>query len=140
MTAASPDGHGLWLGDTRLLSEFQLRVDGSEPADIGLREEAGWLAFELAAGDLHVLRERFVDGGLHERITFANRGASAIHADIVLEFGADHAAMLAVRGIISGLPASPSIEPEIYIRPEGKRRHIELRPGQSSSLVIDVPA
>jgi len=140
MTAASPDGHGLWLGDTRLLSEFRLLVDGIEPEAVRYRGEAGWLAFELAAGDLQVVRERYVDRGLHERITFTNRGASAIHADIALEFGADHAAMLAVRGIVLDLPTSPSIEPEARIRPEGKRHHIELRPGQSSSLVIDVPA
>jgi len=140
MTAAGPDGHGLWLGDTRLLSEFRILVDGSEPEALGLREEAGWLAFELAAGDLQVMRERYVDRGMHERITFTNRGASAISTDIALEFRGDHAAMLAVRGIVHGLPASPSTEPEVDIRPQGKRHHIELRPGQSSSLVIAVPA
>ncbi len=140
MTAESPDGHGLWLGDTRLLSEFRLLVDGIEPEAVRYRGEAGWLAFELAAGDMQVVRERYVDRGLHERITFTNRGASAIHSDIALEFGADHAAMLAVRGIVRDLPASPSIEPEVHIRPQGKRHHIELRAGQSSSLVIDFPA
>jgi len=104
MTAASPDGHGLWLGDTRLLSEFRVLVDGLEPAAVGLREEAGWLAFELAAGGLQVLRERYVDRGLHERITFTNRGAAAVHADIELEFASDFAAMLAVRGVVREPP------------------------------------
>ena len=140
MTAASPDGHGLWLGDTRLLSEFRLVVGGSEPEAVRLRGEAGSLAFELAAGDLQVIRDRYVDGGLHERITFTNRGSSAIHSDIAFEFAADHAAMLAVRGVVRDLPASPSIEPEVRILPAGKRHHLELRPGQSSNLVIDVPA
>jgi glycogen debranching enzyme len=140
MTAASPDGHGLWLGDTRLLSEFRLLVDGREPAAVGLREEAGWLAFELAAGDMHVLRERFVDRGLHERITFTNRGSSAVHADIALEFGSDFAAMLAVRGVVRDLPRPPERDVEVEIRPSGRRHHVELRPGEAFSLVIDVPA
>jgi glycogen debranching enzyme len=140
MTAASPDGHGLWLGDTRLLSEFRLLVGGSEPKAVRLRGEAGSLAFELAAGDLQVLRERYVDDGLHERITITNRGASAIRVEIELEFASDFAAMLSVRGVVRDLPASPSIEPEVRILPAGKRHHLELRPGQSSSLVIHVPA
>jgi glycogen debranching enzyme len=140
MTAASPDGQGLWLGDTRLLSEFRLLVDGIEPDAVRYRGEAGWLSFELAAGDLQVVRERYVDRGLHERITFTNRSSSAIHANIALEFGSDHAAMLAVRGIVRDLPVSPSIEPEVRVQPQGKRHHIALPPGQSSSLVIDVPA
>src|SRR5258708_3870841 len=111
MTAASPDGHGLWLGDTRLLSEFRLVVGGSEPEAVRLRGEAGSLAFELVAGDLQVIRERYVDGGLHERITFTNRGSSAIHSDIAFEFAADHPAMLAVPGVVPHLPAPPPLAP-----------------------------
>jgi glycogen debranching enzyme len=140
MTAASPDGHGLWLGDTRLLSEFRVLVDGRAPEAVGLREEAGSLAFELAAGDLQVLRERFVDGGLHERMTFTNRGPSAVHTDIALEFGSDFAAMLAVRGVVRDLPPPPATDIEVEIRPGGRRHHVELRPGQAFSLIIDVPA
>jgi len=140
MTAASPDGHGLWLGDTRLLSEFRLLVDGSEPEAVRLRGEAGSLAFELGAGDLQVIRERYVDRGLHERVTITNRGASAVHADVELEFASDFAAMLAVRGVARDLPASPSVEPEVFIQPQGKRHHIDLRPGEAFSLDVDVPA
>jgi glycogen debranching enzyme len=140
MTAASPDGHGFWLADTRLLSEFRLLVGGSEPEVVTLRGEAGSLAFELAAGDLQVIRERYVDRGLHERITITNRGPSAVHTDIALEFASDFAAMLAVRGIVRDLPASPSIEPEVRIRPQGKRHRLDLRPGEAFSLDVDVPA
>ncbi len=140
MTAASPDGHGLWLGDTRLLSEFRLVVGGSEPEAVRLRGEAGSLAFELAAGDLQVIRDRYVDGGLHERITITNRGPSAVHTDIALEFGTDFAAMLAVRGVVRDLPVSPSIEPEVHVQPQGKQHHVELHPGQAFSLDVDVPA
>ena len=139
MTAASPDGHGLWLGDTRLLSEFRLLLDGHEPRARGLRGEGGWLAFELVAGDLQVLRERYVDGGLHERITITNQGSSWIHSDLVLEFGADFAAMFAVRGIVRELPPQEGKEPEILIRPSGRRHPLELGPGERFSLVIGAP-
>jgi len=139
MTAASPDGHGLWLGDTRLLSEFRLLLDGREPHARGLRGEGGWLAFELVAGDLQVLRERYVDGGLHERITITNQGSSWIHSDLVLEFGADFAAMFAVRGIVRELPPQEGKEPEILIRPSGRRHPLELGPGERFSLVIGAP-
>ncbi len=140
MTAASPDGHGLWLGDTRVLSEFRLLVDGIEPAAVRYSGEAGWLAFELAAGDLQVMRERYVDRGLHERITFTNRGSSASSCDIALEFSSDFAAMLAVRGVIRDLPPPPAKEIEVVIKPAGRRRHIDLNPGEAFTLVIDVPA
>ena len=140
MTAASPDGHGLWLGDTRLLSEFRLLLDGREPRALGLRGERGWLAFELVAGDMQVLRERYVDGGLHERITITNQGSSSIHSDLVLEFGADFAAMFAVRGIVRDLPPQEGKEPEILIRPSGRRQHLELGPGERFNIVIDAPA
>ncbi len=140
MTAASPDGHGLWLADTRLLSEFRLVVGGREPEAVRYRPEAGSLAFELAAGDLQVIRERYVDRGLHERITITNRGPSAIHTDIELGFASDFAAMLAVRGVVPWPPRHAGKDVEVEIRPSGRRHHVELRPGQAFSLVIDVPA
>ena len=140
MTAASPDGHGLWLGDTRLISELRVRVDGRELRPIGLRGEAGWLAFELDAGDLRVLRERYVDGGLHERITITNQGSSAIRSDLAIEFGGDFAAMLAVRGIIRDLPPPAGKAPDLSIHPNGRRHHMDLQPGEQFSVVIEAPA
>lgn len=140
MTPAGPDGHGLWLGDTRVLSEFRLLIGGRELQPIGLRGDAGSLSFELAAGDLHVLRERYVDQGLHERVTVTNRGSSAIHSDLALEFNPDFAAMFAVRGIVRNLPPSQAKAPDIAIRPAGRRHHLDLSPGGRFSLVIDVPA
>ena len=140
MTAAAPDGHGLWLGDTRLLSEFRVLVDGREPQAAGLHGDGGRLVFELMAGVLHLLRERFVDHGLHERITVTNRGSSAVRGTLTLEFGSDFAAMLAVRGIVRHLPLSHARAPGIKIRPPGRSHDLDLRPGEEFSLVIDVPA
>jgi glycogen debranching enzyme len=139
MTAASPDGHGLWLGDTRLLSEFGVLFDGREPDAVGLEGSPGSLRFEGAVGELRVKRERYVDAGLHERITITNHSSSMIHSDVTLEFAADHAAMLAVRGIVHELPRSPDADVGVVIRPGGRHHALDLGPGESFSLVIDMP-
>ncbi len=134
MTAASPDGHGLWLGDTRVLSEFHLLIDGREPEAVDLKGLPGSLYFETAAGDLRVARERYIDRGLHERITITNASSSALHRTVGLELAADHAAMLAVRGIVRML--APSSAEHIG----GRMYELELDPGKSFSFVIDVPS
>ena len=133
MTAASPDGHGLWLGDTRVLSELHLLVDGREPEAVDLKGSPGSLHFETAAGDVRVARERYVDGGLHERITITNQSPSALHPTVEVELAADHAAMLAVRGIVR-MPAPSSTE---HIA--GRTHELALDPGESFSFVVDVP-
>ena len=140
MTAASPDGHGLWLGDTRLLSEFQLLVGGREPDAAGLQGSPGSLQFEGAVGELRLKRERYVDAGLHERITITNTSPSAIHTSLALEFAADHAAMLAVRGIVRDAPRPPAVEAAVVVQPGGRRHALDLGPGESFTLVLDLPA
>ena len=134
MTAASPDGHGLWHGDTRVLSELHLLVDGHEPEAIELRGSQGSLEFEVAAGDLRITRERYVDEGLHERVTITNRASSSVNSTVALELAADNAAMLAVRGIVR-MPTPLSTEPIV-----GRTYELDLDPGESFSFVIDVPS
>jgi len=134
MTAASPDGHGLWLGDTRLLSEFHLLVNGREPEAIDLRGSPGSLEFETAAGEMRIGRERYVDGGLHERIRITNRSSSSVHSTVAVELAADHAAMLAVRGIVR-MRAPVSTE-----QIAGRMYELDLAPEESFSFVVDVPS
>jgi glycogen debranching enzyme len=156
MRADGPDGHGLWWGDTRFLSDYHLLIDGHEPEAVGVQVEAGWVALELAAGALRIRRERYVDAGLHERITITNPGSSKAVADLELSFGADFAAMLAIRGIVP-LPPPPQaaraetvrgIElrdstgsvrvTEVILRPPGNHHRLELGPGERFELAIDV--
>src|SRR3989442_493368 len=157
MTAASPDGHGLWHGDTRVVSEFHLLVDGREPEAVDLKGSPGSLQFEVATGDLRITRERYVDEGLHERITITNGSSSPVHTTIAFDFGVDQAAMLAVRGIVRMSPASPGQAVEIRVYPGGPRRDqavrvlegarvlegdgqpIDLGPGESLSFLVDAP-
>jgi glycogen debranching enzyme len=157
MRADGPDGHGLWLGDTRFLSEYDLLIDGHEPEPLVVQGEPGWVVFELAAGALRVRRERYVDMGLHERITITNPGSSKAVADLELVFGADFAAMLAIRGIVPNLPlpapaasaetgrgielrdaGDSSRVTEVILRPAGSHHRLELGPGEVFVLAVDV--
>lgn len=140
MTAASPDGHGLWLGDTRLLSEFHLLVDGREPDARDVQGTPGSLEFDGAVGALSVKRERYVDRGLHERITITNTSSSPIRSNLALEFASDHAAMLAVRGIVRNAPRPPVVDTSVMTQPDGRQHALNLGPGESFSLMVHVPA
>jgi glycogen debranching enzyme len=153
MRADGPDGHGLWWGDTRFLSEYHLLIDGREPQPVDVGVEAGWVALDLTAGPLRVRRERYVDAGLHERITITNPGPLRSDAGLELVCGADYAAMLAVRGIVSQ-PAPPpaaraetvrgvelrdsSRITEVILRPPGTHHRLELEPGETFVLEVDV--
>ena len=136
MRPDSPDGHGLWVGDTRVLSEFRLRINGEEPVARNVRPEAGSLCLEARAAGLEVERERYVDRGLHERITITNPGPSAVGADLELTFGADHVDMMALRGF-APIGTAHDRSTEITVRPWGNRHRIDLEPGERFTLVID---
>lgn len=156
MRPDSIDGHGLWFSDTRFLSEYRLLLDGREPEMVDLRTENGWASFELAAGSIRMQRERYIDRGLHERITIANPGPGAVDAGLELVFAADFAAMLAVRGIVPNLRASPAPatptssgllirraegdrqSTEVVIAPPGTKHRVRLAPGEKFTLVVEV--
>jgi glycogen debranching enzyme len=154
MRPDSIDGHGLWFSDTRFLSEYRLLFDGREPEIVDLRTEEGWASFELAAGPLRVRRERYVDRGLHERITIANSGPGPVETGLELVLAADFAAMMAVRGIVN-LPFSPAPatqtsnglvirrpdgvrSTEVVIAPTGTQHRLRLGAGEKFTLIVDV--
>jgi glycogen debranching enzyme len=150
-------GDGLWSGDTRILSEFRLLIDGVEPTATRFETDDGSATFELVAGELTVTRVRFIDGGLHERITVTNASAQAVDASVEIEVAADFAAMLGIRGNVPQLQ-SPTPAPEfktvdgvrfaregsteyasrVITSPEGLRHQIRLAPGSDFVLHVDV--
>ena len=141
MRADGPDGHGLWWGDTRFLSEYHLLIDGREPEPVKVQVEAGWVVLELAAGALLVRRERYVDSGMHERITITNPGPRQTDNDLEIAHDADYAAMLTVRGIVPQTAAASSVRvTEVILRPPGVHQRLELDPGQVFVLEVDVLA
>ena len=149
-------GDGLWLGDTRLLSAFRVLIDGIEPAAIGLQADDASATFELESAGVHLTRVRFVDGGLHERITVANRGSATVDAVLEVEVAADFAATLGIRGAVPELaspvpvPAVKTVDGVRFARdgrltrvitfPEGLEHQLRLEPGDEFVLAVDVVA
>ena len=129
-------GDGLWSGDTRILSELRVLIDGLEPEATGLQTDDASATFELQSATLHLTRVRFLDSGLHERITAMNRGTATVNAVLEVEVAADFAAMLAIRGAAS-LPPRPAV-PSVRTVPEGLKHRLRLGPGEQFSLVVEV--
>ena len=147
-------GDGLWDEDTRILSEFRVLVNGVEPHHLGLEADDRFAAFEGEAAGLHITRVRFVETGLHERITLTNVGAATVDAVLEVEVAADFAAMLGIRGAVGEL-AHPEPVPQsrtadgvrfergrqgtrVIAFPEGLKHELRLRPGDDFSLRVDV--
>ena len=150
-------GDGLWDGDTRILSELRLLVNGVAPRATGCQADDASATFELEADHLLITRVRFVDGGLHERITVTNRGAGYADAVLEIEAAADFAAMLGIRGAVPQLaspdnapPAktvdgvrfargdSDSLRTRVIAFPEGLKHQIRLAPGDEFMLRLDI--
>jgi glycogen debranching enzyme len=150
-------GDGLWSGDTRLLSQLRLLVDGAEPRPVGVKAADVWASFELEADRVTLTRLRFVDGGLRERITVTNPGAGTVYAVVELEVAADFAAMLGIRGAVPELASPVSVPPaktvegvrfardggtgyasRVMCMPEGLKHQVRLGPGESFTWQVDV--
>src|SRR5437899_3204292 len=154
MKPAEFAGDGLWSGDTRILSTLRVLVDGVEPTAVGLQADDGSATFELEAAGLHLQRVRFVDEGLHERLTVANRGSTNVDTTLDVEVAADFAAMLGIRGAVPEL-ASPVPAPAVAAvdgirfardghvtrvvpQPHGLTHQLRLEPGEEFILTLDV--
>jgi glycogen debranching enzyme len=143
-------GDGLWDGDTRILSELRVLIDGVEPAMVTSGGDDASATFELVAGPLRLTQLRFLESGLHERVTVVNTGAAAVDAVLEIEVAADFAAMLGVRGAISELAhPSPVLATKtvdgvrlgttrVITFPEGLTHQLRLEPGADFSIRVDV--
>ncbi len=148
-------GDGLWDGDTRILSRFRVLVDGLEPRAIGLHADDSAATFEYEAGALRVTRVRFIDAGLHERITLTNPGDTMVDAVLEIEVAADFAAMLGIRGAVPSLAdpteaeatktvdgvrftASDVSASRVITFPEGLQHQLRIAPGDEFALRVDV--
>ena len=113
-------GDGLWDGDTRILSALRVVIDGVEPSANGLRTDDAMATFDSESGLLQITRTRFVEHGLHERITVTNTSAATVNAVLGVEVEADFAAMLGIRGGVPELahptPALPTRTAEILTK------------------------
>lgn len=147
-------GDGVWDGDTRILSSLRVLVDGVEPRSTGVRSDDAMATFEAVSGSLHITRTRFVEHGLHERITVRNPSQATVDAVLEFEVAADFAAMLGIRGAVPQLahpdpaPAVRTVDGLRFERnnrtsrvitfPEGLKHQLRLAPGDEFSLRLDV--
>jgi glycogen debranching enzyme len=116
----APGGaQGLYFRDTRVLSRWELRLDGVPPQPLSvLPEEAYGARFLLrrppvpgrADSTVLVVRERLVAGGLREVLTLRNLGREATSSSLTLWVGADFADLFAVK---EGRPAAGEADARI---------------------------
>lgn len=107
--------HGLFIGDTRVMSGLRLTVDGREPETLGMAEEGGAAAtFVGRTGSsddrrrLLVVRRRKLSPVLCEEIELRSSVAGEIEATVRVDVAADFADLFSVK---QGAP-----------RPHGRRR------------------
>jgi glycogen debranching enzyme len=97
---------GFFFRDTRLVSRWELRLDGQAPHPLSVRTPEAFAArFVLrrpprdggAESTLLVVRERLVGDGLRETVTLENLGREAGTVDLVLHVDADFADLFSVK-------------------------------------------
>ena len=114
---------GLYQGDTRILSLYELRLNGVRPVVLRAGAAAGYRStIQLTNPDLFhsptgtddssemvlrrhslgVVRARVVSGGLRERVTVHNFTTAPEQARITLRLDADYADIFEVRGFVRG--------------------------------------
>jgi glycogen debranching enzyme len=143
-------GDGLWCEDTRILSGLRLLVDGVEPEPVGFHADDASATFELQSGSLRLTRVRFIESGLHERITVMNTGLATVDAVLEVEPAADRAAMLGIRGAVPELAHPAPLEPtktvegvrfgdvHVSVFPEGLKHELRLGAGHEFTMTVDV--
>ncbi len=98
--------HGLFFRDARLISRWELRLDGQQPEPLSvLGGEAFGARFVLrrppragqADSTLLIVRERLVGDGMRETITMRNMGREVSAVNLVLHVDADFADLFAVK-------------------------------------------
>lgn len=117
---------GLFFGDTRHLSRWQLTIGGLRPLLLSsvARDDNASLAVDLTSADLfdgdelalakntlHVSRTVFLfDGACHERLAIRNYGDRSARFTVGLRFAADFADLFEIRGRVR--PKRGTIKPQ----------------------------
>lgn len=113
---------GFFADDTRFLSRSVLTVAGASPSLLSNSQPAPHLARfvsrnPVAGGlepdELSIERERFVGGGMYERIHVENHGRRRVETEVALELEADFADIFSVKDLDPGFgnPASVTLPP-----------------------------
>jgi glycogen debranching enzyme len=129
--------HGLFVRDTRMLSEWVLTIDGQVPFPLAVQSEdphsstfLGWLSPGRGRGHLMCARERHVGEGMREDLTLRNGSSTPVTVTLTLRVGADFADLFEVKdGRALDLPAAPGIA-------EGRAVTLSRRSGEREYAVV----
>ncbi|WP_243866109.1 glycogen debranching N-terminal domain-containing protein [Actinophytocola oryzae] len=116
--------HGLFLDDARVLSRWELAVDGLTP--LSVRQPAAFQARFVSrrAPDLLVCRDRLVGDGMSETISVDNVGDAAdVRLDLAV--AADFADLFAVKEGRAAGAAHASVEGDALVL-RGRGRHVSV--------------
>jgi glycogen debranching enzyme len=161
-------GLGLYLGDTRVLNRYELRVNGARPAVLRTGGGAGYggtiqltnpdiarnpiekgdAATVLLRQSLGIVRERLLSDGLGERIRIQNYTTHAERCRVSLRVDADYADIFEVRGVVRGARGQrlPDLCEEdrvvfSYLGVDGRVRRTYLRFSERPRVMpADLPA
>src|SRR5215813_1587917 len=113
VSAGSPDG--LFHCDTRILSHFELLIDGAQPLLLGsaVKDDSLHYQVDLTNPDIymddrivllkdtvHIARALYLfSGSMRQRIALANYGPEPVELTLSLAFASDFADLFEVRGV-----------------------------------------
>jgi glycogen debranching enzyme len=145
-----PDrSQGLFVRDTRMVSRWELTIDGIEPQPLSAEQGEPYAAAFLgrmppragtADSSLLVIRRRYIGDGMREDITLRNTSARAKRLRVLLTAEADFADLFEVKGRSkSRAVATTAMEDSGLVITSGRREHRqELRIiGDQSPEVTD---
>ena len=148
---------GLYADDTRHLSRLLLTVDGERPLLVASRNVEHFTAFfclrnrpspTLPENALLISRDRFVGGGLQDRLVATSQAMEPIAFELALELDADFADIITVKehAIVAGPPAGlrPLPPPSVHrVDPAGQELVLsdaEGGGGAQTEVVFSRPA
>ncbi len=130
--------HGLFVRDTRMLSRWELTVDGLEPQPLTVHTAEPFAATFLgrmppgagrADSTLLVVRRRYVGDGMREDITLRNTAAKPKRCVLALAAEADFADLFEVKGRSKprAVAAAAAADATLVITSGRRERRQELR-------------
>ncbi|MDI1448836.1 glycogen debranching N-terminal domain-containing protein [Polyangium sp. 6x1] len=121
------EGYGLYLGDTRFLSSYELAIQGLRPTILLSSDHAHFLGAQVLTNPnlvtpegqevheqtIQIRRYRLVrPTEVSESLTFQNYNRFPVTLDVELHFEADFSDMFEVRGIVKGARKGVTHAPE----------------------------
>ncbi|MRG97042.1 glycogen debranching N-terminal domain-containing protein [Polyangium spumosum] len=121
------EGYGLYLGDTRFLSSYELAIQGLRPTILLSSDHAHFLGAQVLTNPnlvtpegqvvheqtIQIRRYRLVrPAEVSESLTFQNYNRFPVTLDVALHFEADFSDMFEVRGIVKGARKGDARAPE----------------------------